>query len=56
MGRSSPNVKTSRTGAWSGLRPFSLRVSAAPTGVPVDLHVSEDDHRAGNQCHPEISA
>jgi hypothetical protein len=36
MGQSSPKpVKTSRTGAWSRLRSFSLHVSAAPTGVPL---------------------
>ena len=21
-------------------------------GVPIDLHVFEDDHRAGKRCHP----
>ena len=40
MGRSSPDpVDTSRTGALSGLRPFSAARGAAPTGVPIDLHV-----------------
>ena len=29
-------------------RLFSPRVTAAPTGVPVDLRVLEDDHHAGN--------
>src|SRR3954467_11171390 len=54
MGRSSPKaVRTSRSATLSGLQPFSPRVSAAPTGVPVDQHVSEDDHHAGSQCHPE---
>ena len=53
MGLSSPMpVKTSRAGAWSGLRSFSLRVSPAPTGVPIDQHLSEDDHSAGDHCHP----
>ena len=53
MGRSLPEpVRTSRTGAWSGLRPLSPRVTAAPTGIPVDPNASEEDHRAGKQCHP----
>jgi hypothetical protein len=54
MDRSSPDpVDTSRTGALSALRPFQPRLVAAAMGVPIDLNVLQDDHRAGKQCHPE---
>jgi hypothetical protein len=53
MRRSSPKaVKTSRSATRSGLQPLSPRLAAAPTGVPIDLHAFEDDHRTGKQSHP----
>jgi hypothetical protein len=52
MGRSPPNAgTTSRSAAGSGLRPFSSRLTAALTRVPVDLHASGDDYRAANRGH-----
>ena len=29
-----------------------LVVAGAPTGVPIDLHAFEDDHRTGKRSHP----
>jgi hypothetical protein len=53
MGRTLPEpVRTIRSGTWSGLRPLSPHVTAAPTGILVDPNASEEDHRAGKQCHP----